>query len=417
MTEKREQIMHTRSIPLGWFLRWAAYGVLCVDYLFGLFVEPRTLMSFLLLTGIFGAWLFIYHTGRRTPLPWWFIALACLACASLVIPVPRTNAYWLPILPTVTACIATTAKPRWIGWGVAGILWVSTSIAIGILTRQWDIGGQIILLISFSSTCGCTATISALTVAHAKLLQYSTQVEELTVISERNRIAREIHDTLGHSLTLLAVQLETATQLELRGDPRLHEELLSARQVVKACLTEVRYSVEALRPEETSTRSLQEQLGRLVAEFESTCPQTTITLDLDEAPSPIHPEVCFALYRCAQEALTNIRKHASATKVLLRLSTTGGNGNQVELTVLDNGKSYPSNQNHQVSGFGLMGMGERAALLGGTLRAGPEPIYGWRVELVLPRKIQKKDGDTPTIFSETRGEVRHGRTYPRNDCR
>src|SRR5260370_41167892 len=78
--------------------------------------------------------------------------------------------------------------------------------------------------------------------ANSRLQEYSAQVEELSAVRERNRIAREIHDTLGHALTLLSVQLETATQLEARGAPRLHEELLQARQVAKACLTEVRHS-------------------------------------------------------------------------------------------------------------------------------------------------------------------------------
>jgi signal transduction histidine kinase len=200
---------------------------------------------------------------------------------------------------------------------------------------------------------------------------------------ERNRIAREIHDTLGHALTLLAVQLETATQLEARGDPRLHEELLQARQVAKACLTEVRHSVEALRPDEASG-SLQEQLRELVAAFETTCPETRITLDLEEATHPLNPEVRLTLYRCAQEALTNIRKHAHATKVLLRLSTSDGEAGQVELTVLDNGQSCEPIHEQSASGFGLRGMRERVALLDGRLSTGPEPGQGWRVEVVLP---------------------------------
>ena len=192
----------------------------------------------------------------------------------------------------------------------------------------------------FLSVFGYGAIIRELTLAHAAkdvsnarlaavhthLQEYSAQLEELSVIRERNRIAREIHDTLGHALTLLSVQLETATQLEARGDPRLHEELLEARQVAKACLTEVRHSVEALRPDEASAGSLQEQLRKLVAACETTCPQTRITLDLEEATHPLHPEVCLTLYRCAQEALTNIRKHAHATRVLLRLSTSDEQG-------------------------------------------------------------------------------------------
>jgi signal transduction histidine kinase len=206
-------------------------------------------------------------------------------------------------------------------------------------------------------------------------------VEELSIVRERNRIAREIHDTLGHSLTLLAVQLETATQHEMRGDPRLHEELLEARQVAKACLTDVRHSVEALRPDGASAGTLQEQLRKLVAESQAICHETRITLDLEEATDPLPPELSQALYRCSQEALTNIRKHAHATKVLLRLSTSN---EQVELTVLDNGQGGEPSREIRATGFGLRGMRERVAILGGTLRAGPNPQHGWRVEVVLP---------------------------------
>jgi signal transduction histidine kinase len=384
MAEEQEPIIQTLPTPLGWPLRWAAYGVAGVGYLLGLLLVQRTLLGVLLLTGIYGAWLVVYHTGRRDAHLSWLCALFCLACASLFVPVPTTNVYWLPILPTMTACMMMATKPRVLGLLAAGALWLITSLALGLLTRQWDAGGQVILLISFGSTCGLTATISELAVAQAQLQAYSTQVEELSAIRERNRIAREIHDTLGHALTLLAVQLETATQHEMRGDPHLHEELLEARQVAKACLTEVRHSVEALRPEEASTGTLQEQLHRLVAASETICSGTRTALDLDEATHPLPPDLCLALYRCAQEALTNVRKHAHATRVLLRLSTSD---EQVELTVLDNGQGELSEHEHRVSGFGLSGMRERVTLLDGRLWTGQEPRGGWRVEVVIPRKL------------------------------
>jgi signal transduction histidine kinase len=155
--------------------------------------------------------------------------------------------------------------------------------------------------------------------------------------------------------------------------------------VAKACLTEVRHSVEALRPDEASADSLQEQLRKLVREFETACHQTRITLDLEEAMHPLSPEQHLTLYRCAQEALTNIGKHAHATKVLLRLSTSD---EQVELTVLDNGVGGELPHERQASGFGLLGMHERVALLSGRLWAGPEPRAGWRVVLPIAKSAR-----------------------------
>jgi signal transduction histidine kinase len=162
--------------------------------------------------------------------------------------------------------------------------------------------------------------------------------------------------------------------------------LLEARRVAKACLADVRHSVEALRPDEVSSGSLSEQLQRLVKEFEATCHETSITLDIEEAIPSLNSEQCQALYRCAQEALTNIRKHAHATKVLLRLCASGEQDAMVELTVLDNGQGNSPQYEQNTSGFGLVGMRERLTPLDGTLRAGPERGHGWRVEVVLPLK-------------------------------
>jgi signal transduction histidine kinase len=277
----------------------------------------------------------------------------------------------------------------------------------------WELGSQLILLLSFGSFVGLSVTIrelllahtalerstAELALAHAQLQKYSAQVEEIGTIRERNRIAREIHDTLGHSLTLLAVQLETATQFEARGDPGLHEELLEARRVAKDCLADVRHSVEALRPDDAASNSLQERLRLLAAEYATTCPETAITLDLEEATHRLTPDVSQALYRCAQEALTNIRKHAHATKTLLYLGTRDGpeDGEQVELSVLDNGQgasagNAPAANEQRVRGFGLLGMRERVALLNGTLRAVREPGHGWRVVVVIPLKQRETDG-------------------------
>jgi signal transduction histidine kinase len=125
-------------------------------------------------------------------------------------------------------------------------------------------------------------------------------------------------------------------------------------------------------------------LRRLAAEFATTCRETGITLDLDEATHPLSPDLSMTLYRCAQEALTNIRKHARATKVLLYLSTSDRPEGQVELTVLDNGQGSASGNEERAPGFGLPGMRERVALLNGMVRAGPEPGHGWRVAVVIP---------------------------------
>ncbi|GCE25254.1 hypothetical protein KDA_07380 [Dictyobacter alpinus] len=427
MKFKQEQIIQTSSSPLtGWFLRWVPRVITvfaCVGYFSGvLTTQPLSLLSLLLLTGIYGAWLVIYHLEKqfdeRAHLSW-LLALFCLACASQFIPLPSTDVYWLPQLPLITTSLMTALRPRSLGLGLSCVLCLSSYLAIRRIVPDWGVSGQVSVPLVFLVLYGYGTIIRELALAHAakevanarlaaansRLQEYSAQVEELSVIRERNRIAREIHDTLGHALTLLSVQLETATQLEARGDPRLREELLEARQVTKACLTEVRHSVEALRPDETSAGSLLEWLQRLVAKSETTCRETRITLDLEEATHPLSPEVCLTLYRCAQEALTNIRKHAHATKVLLRLSTSGGKEGQVELTVLDNGQECEPIHEQRARGFGLLGMRERVALLDGTLWAGPQAAHGWRVEVVLPLTPQGQAEGGSTGAHKTREKV------------
>lgn len=391
--------------------RWGIYDVVVgVGYLANLLGTGQlTLVRFLLLTVIYGAWLVVLHLGRRAgvgngsgqqPPHWWTMSLICLACASQFIPMANTNLNWLPILTTATACLIVVTTPRAFSLVAAVILWLSSSLAFSLRMQAWDLNTQLTLLVSFASFVGVTMALhelalahtaladsnAKLAAAHTQLQEYSAQVEEIAAIRERNRIAREIHDTLGHSLTILAVQLETATQYEARGDPGLHEELREARRVASACLTDVRHSVEALRPDEASDGSLQERLRQLAAEFAATSRETTITLDLDEATHSLSPEISMTLYRCAQEALTNIRKHARATKVLLYLSTSAEPEGQVELTVLDNGQGVTSTSEDegQARGFGLRGMRERVELLGGAMRAGPEPEHGWRVAVLIP---------------------------------
>ncbi len=202
-------------------------------------------------------------------------------------------------------------------------------------------------------------------------------------------MAREIHDTLGHYLTILAVKLETATKMEERGDTRLHEELSEARRVASECLVEVRHSVAALRPAGLNEESFETALRNLVHEFLMSDPEVEVDIRSRRLRTAIATEYRLALFRATQEALTNIRKHAHATKVLLRLRL---NEDIVEFTVLDNGVGSGGAGQCVEKGFGLLGMRERVALLGGTIAAGPEPSAagGWRSSCRWRVKVRVK---------------------------
>ncbi len=215
--------------------------------------------------------------------------------------------------------------------------------------------------------------------AHTQLQQYANEVEELTVDRERTRMAREIHDTLGHYLTILSIQLETISKLQERDPSRAIVEVAEARRVAAQAMQEVRNAVAALRPYSIATLSLPEALTRLGNEFRGVASETELTLDLDTQLPPLSPDLQLALYRAAQEALTNVRKHAHATKVLLRLRYED---EEVELVVLDNGAGPVTDESKQYgSGFGLIGLRERVELLGGQVAHGPAEPTGYRVTI------------------------------------
>ncbi len=225
--------------------------------------------------------------------------------------------------------------------------------------------------------------------ANTQLQKYANEVEELTIDRERTRMAREIHDTLGHYLTILSIQLETISKLQECDPIRAMVEAAEARRVTAQSIQEVRNAVAALRPSSIATLSLPAALTQLTDEFGATSRETELTLDLETQLPPLSPDLQLALYRVAQEALTNIRKHAQATKVLLRLRYEE---NMLELVVLNNGKSMSEKSVKLVgSGFGLLGVRERIELLGGNVTYGSEETEGYRVTVRVPLMKEKEE--------------------------
>ena len=225
--------------------------------------------------------------------------------------------------------------------------------------------------------------------ANRQLQKYASEVEELTVDRERTRMAREIHDTLGHYLTILSIQLETISKLQERDPARAIVEVAEARRVAAQSMQEVRNAVAALRPSSIATLSLAEALTQLANEFGSTVSEIVLTLDLETQLPPLSADVQLALYRATQEALTNIRKHAHATKVLVRLRYEK---NKIELVIIDNGNGGTENDvQYPGSGFGLVGLRERVELLGGHVTYGPEEPNGYRVTIHVALGSQEED--------------------------
>jgi signal transduction histidine kinase len=207
---------------------------------------------------------------------------------------------------------------------------------------------------------------------------------QAAALAERQRLAREMHDVLAHSLSGLMLQLEGARLLATDNpqDPRLPDIIERAHYLGKAGLEEARRAIGMLRDDDLPGP---EQLATLAGQFERdsgiAC-HLTVTGEVRDLDS----EARLALYRVAQEALTNIRKHARCDGVDIKLDYDDGRTSlTVEDFTLDGaaGASGVSAAASSGGGYGLTGMRERAELLGGSLQAGPTG-RGFRVELEVP---------------------------------
>ena len=212
--------------------------------------------------------------------------------------------------------------------------------------------------------------------ANQKLRVYAAQVEELATTEERNRLAREIHDSLGHFLTVINMQLEAARAVFDVDRERALDAVGKAQTLTQEGLAEVRQSVSALRIGPTGGRPLPEAVTLLIEE----CRTAGILAELSVAgvPRQLPPPAELTLYRAAQEALTNVRKHAHASRVEVRLDYTGPT--VVRLAVHDNGVGTTTMD----GGFGLLGLRERVQLLHGAVRTESAAGQGFRLDVEVP---------------------------------
>lgn len=180
--------------------------------------------------------------------------------------------------------------------------------------------------------------------------------------AERRRIARELHDSLGQSLSLLRFEIEACMSRADRDSGRAeHQSLERALELTTQALGELREITQNLRPAVISDHGLFGALEVLCSDFRAVCPDVDLTLDLSGCPNNVPDELSIAVYRIVQEGLNNIARHANASEASLRCSSTDDG---VEMTISDDGVGFPSDGPIR-SGLGLITMRERAEILGG----------------------------------------------------
>ena len=230
------------------------------------------------------------------------------------------------------------------------------------------------------------STQAALALENMRLVEDARQTgREAGLLDERQRLAREIHDTLAQGFTGIITNL-TAAQMTRPQAASFSRHLKDAERIARESLAEARRLVWALRPESLDRRTLSEALRRLAGEWsEETGVQAHIATT--GTSHPLLPEIEVALLRATQEALTNVRKHARASTVNITLSYMG---DCVALDVVDDGGGFDSTrlsdsvEAHGGGGFGLVAMRERIEQLGGTLAIESTPSTGTALAVELP---------------------------------
>lgn len=212
-----------------------------------------------------------------------------------------------------------------------------------------------------------------------RLSELSTQGREAAVVSERNRIARDIHDTLAQGFTGIIVQLEAAEDASRRGlGNEVEQHILAARKLARESLSEARRSVQALRPQPLGEKGVTEALRNL---FEKLTAGVALHTEFKVTGTPrvLPPEWEENLFRIVQELLTNVLRHAQASSIS---ATIAFSANQLRLEFADDGRGFDPAARRE--GYGLLGMHERVDAMGGKIQLRSAMGRGTKVTIRLP---------------------------------
>jgi signal transduction histidine kinase len=303
----------------------------------------------------------LVHQGSTTM--WAFVALLVVAF-SITAELPHTRSIWATVVLFLAAVAYDAATDRnGVGSILSPLVIVGAPASAGLLLRH------------------SRAQAAHMSELAGELAAQRDVVREAAVLAERNRIARELHDVIAHTVGVMVVQAGAAeTQLQ-PGHPA-SESIRAIRQTGKEAMQELRRVVGVLRTTEQDVGLPQPGLGALaglVAVARGTCGVDT---DIDD-DLVLPSGMALTVYRTVQEALTNAQRYAPGSQVHVGLRRLG---QEIEVTVEDS-SSEVEVAGHQ-EGFGLMGLAERAELYGGSLEAGPRPGQpGWRVRMTLPLEV------------------------------
>lgn len=248
---------------------------------------------------------------------------------------------------------------------ISGVPWTSNTIV-----------NVLILIIVMSLLFLMNRLLTTLEQRNESLRTLASQAEELATMRERTRIARDFHDSLGAHLSGLTTNLRAAKALLRHDLDSAEEAVIESQAIVKEAATDVRLMIDVLRNAPIASQPLLDLITRLIERNKA----AGIVTDLHIVGSPyeLASSVNDTLYRTVQEGLTNIRKHAHATRATVQVDY--GDPKRVYMRIQDNGQGTDQLE----GGFGLIGIQERVAQLNGTFQITTAPNQGLRLEVEVP---------------------------------
>jgi signal transduction histidine kinase len=313
----------------------------------------------------------------QAPLRTTWCLLALLAASGGALAALAPNAITFMAVAGLGAGIAFDGLPA-LGVAAVGVVALAAATlavgAPGVLVAEGAVSVVVGLMVGASRRQYVERTFQAEQLL-AERVRADAERDRAAALAERNRIGREVHDVLAHSLGALSVQLNAADALLEQGDdPAKTRQLVQqARRLAVQGLEETRQAVHALRDEPVA---LAEQLASLAT-------RDGAELTVTGAPRPLSADAGLALYRAAQEAVTNARKHAPGAPVSIRLDFDPKSTTLKVTNGLCPNAEARSELSTTGGGFGLQGMRERIELLGGQVVAGPNAV-GFTVQVAVP---------------------------------
>ncbi|MEW2259128.1 sensor histidine kinase [Streptomyces sp. NPDC047869] len=324
---------------------------------------------------------------RRRP-----VAVAFGTATAVLLYTGAGYPYGPVLLTVVVGCFsAVAAGHRRAAWAALGLLWAGHAL-ITLWLYQWlppagdgagGVGQEIVV------TTWLLAVAAVCELARVRREQWAreraerAQAAQRRADAERLRIARELHDVLAHSISVINVQAGAGLAL-LDSDPeQARAALTTIKAASKEALGEVRQVLDTLRAPGAAPRAPAPGLDRL-AELTDQAAAAGLSVEVEGEPPRLPPGADLAGFRIVQEALTNVVRHSGSRRARVRFEYDGG---ELRLRVDDDGP--PTGADAGGSGNGLAGMRERAAALGGTIEAGPRPDGGFRVLAVLPSRTRE----------------------------